>query len=291
MIASGNGYGAEGLSRPPPWTSRCRRCRVLERHQAPGPEPVKAGPAIADFLVASTLWCNRHGTLQATTDRRRLVCRGRDDGRVDSPAHVQPSAHNTVGSNRICAPATAMADSWSFPTTSTLYWDGGVAIPGCKRSALAGTGATSFEYPDLVTIPRFVDKSSRVKITLRSTRGSVQLTIKFTNKCSSIGWVAARVPSAPGQKSRRSHQRRTSSCTRDAQVEHPVYGRMLAMGSPLPGFAAMPAQALPATSLALTAERFSHSWRIEGSRFDELARAGTFGKGMKWIEQSTSGSG
>ena len=106
------------------------------------------------------------------------------------------------------------------------------------------------------------------------------MTIKFTKQVIFDRLVAARVPSAPVRNidevinDKHLHARGMLKWT-----EHPVYGRMLAMGSPLRfrGYAGpegVASHELGADSREVLAQLAS----IEGSRFDELARAGAFGK-------------
>ncbi len=252
---------------------------VLSVTGHPDQEPVKAGPAIADFFGGIHLY----GAIVTALYKRQQTGEGScvEVAMMDA---LIPSLMSNLGlhnSREQQNLRTGNSHGGLLVVPYNVYpvQDGGVAILAVSDQHWLALGDV-LEYPDLVTDPRFVDKSSRVKNRAALDARIGELTIKFTKQMLFDRLVAARVPSAPVRSldevinDEHLHARGMLKWT-----EHPVYGRMLAMGSPLRfrGYAGpegVASHELGADSREVLAQLAS----IEGSRFDELARAGAFGK-------------
>ncbi len=281
VIASGNGYGAEGAYRD--FTAMDLTVQamsgVLSVTGHPDQEPVKAGPAIADFFGGIHLY----GAIVTALYKRQQTGEGScvEVAMMDA---LVPSLMSNLGlhnSGELQNLRTGNAHGGLLVVPYNVYpvQDGGVAILAVSDQHWLALGDV-LEYPDLVTDPRFVDKSSRVKNRAALDARIGELTIKFTKQMLFDRLVAARVPSAPVRSldevinDEHLHARGMLKWT-----EHPVYGRMLAMGSPLrfsdyAGPRGIDSHELGADSQEVLAQMAS----IKGSQFDELARAGAFGK-------------
>jgi len=284
VIASGSGYGADGAYRD--YTAMDLTVQAMAGVIAitghPDQAPVKAGPAVADFFAGTHLY----GAIVTALYQRRLTGEG-CNVEVAMMDALLPSLMSTLGlyktgSKQNLRTGNGHGGLMIAPYNVYQAQDGGVAILAVSEQHWQSLGAV-FEAPELVTDPRFIDKMSRVKHRIELDVAIGALALKFTKKTLFERLAAARIPSAPVREleevinDEHLHARGMLNWT-----EHPVYGRMLGMGSPLRfgGYAGpeqMPSHELGADSREVLGELAG----IGEEKFGELARAGAFGGAMK----------
>ena len=280
VIASGNGYGADGAYRD--YTAMDLTVQAMTGVIAvtghPDQAPVKAGPAVADFFAGTHLY----GAIVTALYQRRVTGEG-CNVEVAMMDALLPSLMSTLGlykagSKQNLRTGNGHGGLMIAPYNVYQAQDGGVAILAVSDQHWDSLGSV-LDCPELVTDQRFADKMSRVKnrIALDTTIG--ELAQKFTKKQLFERLVAARIPSAPVREleevinDEHLHARGMLSWT-----EHPVYGRMLGMGSPLrfAGYAgpeSIPSHELGADNREVLAELVG----IDPQKYEALARAGAFG--------------
>lgn len=280
VIASGSGYGAEGAYRD--FTAMDLTVQAMAGVMSvtghPHEEPVKAGPAIADFFGGIHLY----GAIVTALYKRQQTGLGScvEVAMMDAliPSLMSNLGLHKPGGQQNLRTGNGHGGLLVVPYNVYPVQDGGVAILAVSDQHWLALGDV-LECPDLINDPRFVEKLSRVKNRAALDARIGELTIKFTKKVLFDRLVTARVPSAPVRNldevinDEHLHARGMLRWT-----EHPVYGRMLAMGSPLrfsdyagPDSAA--SHELGADSRTVLAQLAG----IGDARFEELTRAGAFG--------------
>lgn len=280
VIASGSGYGAEGAYRN--FTAMDLTVQAMAGVMSvtgfPDQEPVKAGPAIADFFGGVHLY----GAIVTALYKRQRTGLGScvEVAMMDA---LIPSLMSNLGMHRVGEPQNSRTGNGHGGLLVVPYnvypaQDGGVAILAVSDQHWLALGDV-LECPQLITDPRFAQKSERLKNRVALDATIAEHTIKFTKQALFDRLVAARVPSAPVRNleevinDRHLHSRGMLKWT-----DHPVYGRMLSMGSPLRFSDYQGPESIPSRELgADTREILAELAQLSDSRFEELSRAGAFG--------------
>lgn len=280
VIASGNGYGAEGAYRD--FTAMDLTVQamagVVSVTGHPDQPPVKAGPAIADFFGGVHLY----GAIVTALFQRQATGLG-CNVEVAMMDAVIPSLMSNLGlhrsgSRRNLRTGNAHGGLLVVPYNVYPVQDGGVAILAVSDAHWVAL-VHALDCPELVDDPRFSEKSNRVKNRVELDARISELTMKFNKEDLFERLIAARVPSAPVRdldeviNDKHLHARGMLKW-----IEHPAYGRMLAMGSPLRfqgwgGPDDVASHELGADSREVLAQLAG----ITEAEFDELTQAGAFG--------------
>lgn len=281
VIASGSGYGAEGAYRD--FTAMDLTVQAMAGVMSvtgfPDQEPVKAGPAIADFFGGVHLY----GAIVTALYKRQRTGRGScvEVAMMDAliPSLMSNLGMHKIGEQQNLRTGNGHGGLLVVPYNVYPVQDGGVAILAVSEQHWLALGDV-LECPELITDPRFAEKSGRVKNRVALDARIAALTIKFTKKALFDRLVAARVPSAPVRNLEEViHDEHLHARGMLKWTDHPVYGRMLAMGSPLRFSDYQGAESTPSHELgADSREILAQLAQVSDSRFEELSRAGAFGK-------------
>lgn len=280
VIASGSGYGSTGPYRDYPAmdvTVQAMTGVIGVTGFDDGP-PVKAGPAVSDFFGGIHLY----GAIVTALYRRATTGVG-STVEVSMMSAVFPSLLSNLGLYRPDQAGRKRTGNRHGGLTMAPYnvypaSDGSVAILAVSEAHWAAI-AEVLALPHLRTDPRFATKADRIRHmdALDATIGEV--TVTHTKEALVKQLVAARVPCAPVRElAEVVHDEHLHATGMLQWVEHPVYGRILAHGSPL-RFADVPlADYRPSATLGADAPQVLHDLLgLDAAAIDALDAQGAFG--------------
>jgi CoA:oxalate CoA-transferase len=281
IIASSSGYGSTGPYRDYPAmdvTVQAMTGVIGITGFDDGPA-VKAGPAIGDFFGGVHLY----GAILTALYRRATTGIG-STVEVSMMSAVFPSLLSNLGLYRpdLAGPKRTgnrhgglkMAPYNVYPAL-----DGSLAILAVKEAHWVSL-TKALNLDELRSDPRFGTKAERIRH-MDELDALIGAATRLRLKATLVdALIAVRVPCAPVRElAEVVHDEHLHATGMLAWVDHPVYGRILAHGTPLrfadlPAAGYQPSAKLGADAKAVLAELLG----VDGAEFADLDAAGTFGR-------------
>ncbi len=279
VIASGSGYGSTGPYRHYPAMDVTMQAMsgVISATGLPDEPPVKAGPAVCDFFGGIHLY----GAIVTALCKRATTGRG-STVEVSMMASVFPSLLSNLGLVDEHAATTKRTGNRHGGLTMAPYnvyptRDGAIAILSVDEPHWRGI-AKVLGHEEWLADRRFATNVDRIAHMAELDAAIAASTTKEPKMALFARLVEARVPSAPVRELPEvindEHLHATGMLK---WVEHPLFGRMLAQGSPLvfhhaPPVPYRPSAELGADTRAVLRDRLG----LDDAALDALAEAGAF---------------
>jgi len=235
VFASGSGYGSTGPYRDFPAMDLTMQAMsgVMNITGMPDGPPVKAGPALCDFLGGIHLY----GAIVTALYKKAVTGEG-SVVEVSMMHAVYPSLLSSLGLHALGDRGVKRTGNRHGGLTIAPYnvyptADGEIAIIVVTDAHWQHLAAV-LKQPQWLNDPRFSDKSSRVRHMDALDRDIAAITRTYAKEALFRQLIDARVPCAP--------VRELDEVVNDAHlhqtgmlrwVDHPMYGRVLIHGSPL----------------------------------------------------------
>lgn len=280
IIASSTGYGSSGPYRDYPAMDLTVQAMsgVMSVTGSPDTPPLKAGPAVCDFFAGVHLY---GAITTALYERARTGRAGTVE--VSMLSSVFPSLLSSLGLHRRGDTGCKRTGNRHGGLTMSPYnvydtADGAIAILSVSESHWQ-TIARLLGHPEWLEDPRFAVKAARIRHMDAVDAALSAVTRTWTKAALFEALVAARVPCAPVRElDEVVHDPHLHQTGMLKWVQHPLYGEMLAHGSPLTFFDHQAPDYVPSGALGQDTEAVLKSFgRYSDTEYAALAAGGALG--------------
>jgi len=280
IIASSTGYGSTGPYRDYPAMDLTVQAMsgVMSVTGSPDTPPLKAGPAICDFFAGVHLY----GAITTALYERAMTGRA-GTVEVSMLSSVFPSLLSSLGLHKQGDTSCKRTGNRHGGLTMSPYnvyeaSDGAIAILSVSELHWQAI-ARLLGKPEWLDDPRFTVKAARLQHMDAMDAAINAVTRSWTKAALFEALVAARVPSAPVRELDEvvndPHLHQTGMLK---WVQHPLYGEMLAHGSPLNFFGHQTPDYVPSGALGQDTEAVMKGFcQLSDADYQTLAAAGAFG--------------
>ena len=280
IIASSTGYGSSGPYRDYPAMDLTVQAMsgVMSVTGSPDTPPLKAGPAVCDFFAGVHLY---GAITTALYERARTGRAGTVE--VSMLSSVFPSLLSSLGLHRRGDTGCKRTGNRHGGLTMSPYnvydtADGAIAILSVSESHWQ-TIVRLLGHPEWLEDPRFAVKAARIRHMDAVDAALSAVTRTWTKAALFEALVAARVPCAPVRElDEVVHDPHLHQTGMLKWVQHPLYGEMLAHGSPLTFFDHQAPDYVPSGALGQDTEAVLKSFgRYSDTEYAALAAGGALG--------------
>lgn len=280
IIASSTGYGSTGPYRDYPAMDLTVQAMsgVMSVTGSPDTPPLKAGPAVCDFFAGVHLY----GAITTALYERAVTGRA-GTVEVSMLSSVFPSLLSSLGLHKKGDTSCKRTGNRHGGLTMSPYnvyetADGAIAILSVSESHWK-TIAGLLGQPGWLDDPRFCVKAARIQHMDALDAAINAVTRTWAKAALFEALVAARVPCAPVRELDEvvndPHLHQTGMLK---WVQHPLYGEMLAHGSPLNFFGHQTPDYVPSGALGQdTAAVMKGFYKLSDAEYQALAAGGAFG--------------
>lgn len=280
IIASSTGYGSSGPYRDYPAMDLTVQAMsgVMSITGTPQTPPLKAGPALCDFFAGIHLYGAITTALyeRAATGRASMV-------EVSMLSSVFPSLLSSLGmhaSGDTSCKRTGNRHGGLNMAPYNVYAaaDGAIAILSVSDAHWQALART-LGQEGWLTDPRFATKETRVR-NMDALDAAIETVTRTRPKAALFDLlVAARIPCAPVRElDEVVHDPHLHATGMLKWVQHPLYGEMLAHGSPLQFHAHHTPEYAPSGALGADTEQvMTGLFGLDADAYRELHAAGAFG--------------